>query len=205
MKTSYLKFLAVSLLFLSVSFSVNSQSNESEKFHEISIGTDVFDYFAGPLGGMSVWIEYRKGQNQIYLASGKFAGMEAGNIDATDESGLRDEWIFMRFGYTRYLFKDTKFFKNLYLGANAELYQRTIVNTNSPEKEARTEMIPALGPTLGYNIMLGKRFAIQLWTNPRFFFGSKDFTFEIEGSTYIHPKAEVEYGNGFNIIYRFGL
>jgi len=185
--------------------SLKAQEESTTEIHEISIGTDLFDYFAGPLGGMSVWVEYRKGQNQIYLASGKFAGMEAGNIDATDDFGLRDEWIFMRFGYTRYLFKDVNFIKNFYLGANFELYQRTIINTNSPVKEARTEMIPAIGPALGYNIMLGEHFAIQLWTNPRLFFGSQDFTFDIEDHIHTHEKAEVEFGNGLNIIYRFGL
>lgn len=193
------------LVFTVYSFAVFAQTNEDEKIHEISIGTDLFDYFAGPLGGMSVWINYRIGQNQIYLASGKFAGMEAGNIDATDENGLRDEWIFMRFGYTRYLFRNAKFFKGFYLGANAELYQRTIISTNSPDREARTELIAALGPTLGYNIYIGKRIAIQLWTNPRFLFGSQDFSFDIDGSTVVHEKATFEIGNGLNIMYRFGL
>jgi len=193
------------LAFVIASFSAIAQTEDTKLRHEISIGTDLFDYTAGPLGGMSVWIEYRKGQNQIYLASGKFAGMEAGNIDATDELGLRDEWIFMRFGYTRFLFKDKKFIKGFYLGANAEIYQRTIINTNSPEREARTESIVAIGPTLGYQIDLGKHWGIQLWTNPRFFMGSEDFNFNIDGTNHVHEKATVEYGNGLNIIYRFGI
>lgn len=193
------------LALVAISFSAFAQTEETSPRHEISIGTDLFDYAAGPLGGMSVWIEYRKGQNQIYLASGKFSGMEAGNIDATDDFGLRDEWIFMRFGYTRYLFKDKKFFKGFYLGANAEIYQRTIINTNSPDREARTEVIPAIGPTLGYQIDLGKHWGLQLWTNPRFFMGSQDFNFNIDGSNHVHEKTTIEYGNGLNVIYRFGL
>jgi len=131
--------------------------------------------------------------------------MDAGELDATDEFGIRDEWIFMRFGYTRFLFNSDNFLKGFYLGANIEFYQRIIISTNSPEREARTEMIPAIGPTLGYHIELGEHFAIQLWTNPRFFFGSEDFTFEIDGDVHTHPKTTIEYGNGLNVMYRFGL
>ena len=199
---NFTKTIKTSLIIglLMITFSVYSQTNS--KIQEISFGTDLFDYVAGPFQGYSLWVEYREGQNLVYLATGLFSGPD---IDAKDEFGIREDWNFSRLGYTRFLFQKENFLKGFYLGAHAGIYQRTVTNTNSPFDEARSEFLAAIGPTLGYQFSLGQHWGIQLWTNPRFLLGSNDYTFLIDEQNHTVEKANFFWGNGINILYRFGL
>lgn len=192
------------LILFAVSFSAFSQTEETKPRHEISIGIDVLDF---PTKGYNIWLEYRKGQNRFFFASGKSNGTDAGDISGIDDFGIKDEYIYlMRFGYTRFIFNENKkFLKGIYLGGTAELYQRILINTNISDNDAKTELLPAFGLTLGYQIDLGKHIGIQLWTNPRFLVGSKDLTFNVDGGTHIHEKITYWTGLGVNVNYRFGL